>query len=76
MLREIPFFAVMLLVWIWPLLLALGLISLINKALAKPKAPPRVDTPEEATARVMRVRAMLAQAEESRLAHQNCASRS
>ena len=47
MLREIPFYFVVFIGWIWPILLAMGVFSILGKLLEKPKAPPYVPTPED-----------------------------
>ena len=68
MLREIPFFLVMIAPTILLVVGAFGLISFLSKLVTKPKVSP-LDTLVEANARKARVMAMLAQAEKSRLAH-------
>ena len=42
-------------------------MSLVGQATATPEPPAHVDTPEEAAARVAKVTAMIARAEETRL---------
>lgn len=69
MLREIPFYFVVFIGWIWPLLLAMGVFSILGKLLEKPKAAPPVETPVEAAASKARALAMFAEIQQMRNAH-------
>lgn len=47
MLREIPFYAVLLIEWSFPLVAIMWVVALVGKLTEKPKAPPYVPTPED-----------------------------
>ena len=59
------------LITFWPVIFFVAafwvVMSLVGQATATPKPPAHVDTPEEAVARVAKVKAMMARAEKIRL---------
>ena len=63
------FFIVLFAPWILAFLAIVVAIGVLNQLTAKPKAPPYVDTPEEAAARQARARMMLAELQEIRASH-------
>lgn len=67
MLREIPFYLVVFAPYIFLFVAIMGVVNLLNRLTAKPKAPPYVPTPEEKAASMARSLEMFAQTTKSRL---------